>query len=169
MQKPDVYALGAILYESLTGRPPFLGDTPMDIYSQILKGEPVPPRRLNPKLSRELEAVVLKAMDREPSRRYPTADALAEDLRRFCDGEPVQARHVGIHTRMWRKAVRQRRFLLPTVGSLLLALAFGSWALASTRWRSQKIAGGLAAAAAQEREGKDQDALYSYRSVLSLD
>jgi hypothetical protein len=167
--RTDVYALGAILYETLAGRPPYLGETPMEIYNQILRGEPVPPRRLNPKLSGELEAIVLKALDREPSRRYPAADALAEDLRRFCNGEPVQARPAAMPTRLWRKAVRQRRILLPTLGSLVLALAFGSWAAASARWRSQKIADGLTAAAAREREGKDQDALYSYRAVLSLD
>src|SRR5207302_1848466 len=83
------YALGAVLYECLTGRPPFVGDSRAEVLAQILGAEPVPPRRLRPRLPRDLETVCLKCLQKEPARRYPSAAALASDLRRFLDGRPA--------------------------------------------------------------------------------
>src|SRR5262245_46399671 len=91
----DVYALGAILYERLTGRRPVRGPTRLDILVQVVSDDPVPPTRLQPKLPRDLETICLKCLQKEPPRRYATAEALAEDLRRFQEGKPVQARSVG--------------------------------------------------------------------------
>ncbi len=98
----DVYALGAMLYELLTGRPPFKAATPLDTVLQVLSDEPVPPRQLQSKTPRDLESVCLKCLRKEPGKRYATAQELAEDLHRFQAGQPVRARRLGIVERGWR-------------------------------------------------------------------
>jgi WD40 repeat protein/tetratricopeptide (TPR) repeat protein len=112
----DVYALGAILYELLTGRPPFKAASALETLLQVQSDEPVPVRRLQPKVPRDLETVVLKCLEKESKKRYASAGELAEDLRRFGSGEPVAARPVGWVGRTTRLARR------PAVAGLLAAV-----------------------------------------------
>ena len=115
----DVYALGAILYEMLTGHPPFRGQSPLDTMEQVVNLEPVSPSVIQPKQPRELSTIAMKCLEKSPAARYPSALELAEDLERFLNGEPIHARPIGVVGRTWKWA--QRR---PAIAALVAGLAF---------------------------------------------
>ncbi len=118
----DVYSLGAVLYAALTGRPPYQAATPLDTLMQVCNADPVSPRLLNPAVSRDLETICLKCLEKEPERRYASAADVAEDLRRFLADEPILARRQGplVQCRRW---VRKRRKTVTLVLSSIAAAA----------------------------------------------
>jgi len=118
----DVWALGAILYECLTGQPPFLAETSLDTLRQVIGEEPMPPSQRRAGVPRDLEVVCLKCLEKQPQQRYASAEALADDLRRFLDDEPIHARPVGRLERLV-KWVRRRPALAALALVSVLALA----------------------------------------------
>ena len=133
----DVYSLGAILYELLTGRPPFRAATPLDTLMQVLEQEPTRPRQLNPQVDRDLETICLKCLDKDPPRRYASAEALAEDLERWLADEPIIARPTG----RWERAVKWAR-RRPAVSALVAVSAVSAVCLlilAGFLWHNAEI------------------------------
>jgi tetratricopeptide (TPR) repeat protein/tRNA A-37 threonylcarbamoyl transferase component Bud32 len=125
----DVYALGAMLYEFLTGRPPFRAASMMDTLDQVRYQEPVPPSRLQPKIPRDLETICLKCLTKEPAKRYASALALAEDLERFVAGQPIQARPTGSIERVVKWAKRRPAIAALVAMSALALLSIVAGAL----------------------------------------
>jgi WD40 repeat protein/HEAT repeat protein len=130
----DVYCLGAILYEMLTGRPPFRADTVLDTVLQVIEKEPDPPRALNSAADPDLAVIALKCLDKEPAKRYASAAALADDLDRWANGEPILARPAPAWEKGWKWA-RRHPAAAVLLATCVLALAAGVAGLAASRER----------------------------------
>jgi WD40 repeat protein len=128
----DVYALGAILYECLTGRPPFKASTALDTIQQVVYDEPAPPTRLQSRVPRDLETICLECLRKEPGKRYASAALLAADLRAFQEGRPIAARPVGSLERAWKWA--KRKPALAGMAAACLVVAAVSFALVTWKW-----------------------------------
>jgi WD40 repeat protein len=150
----DIYAVGALLYELLTGRPPFRGATILETLEQVKTVEPVPPSRVVPRLPRDIETICLKCLQKDPGRRYESAAVLAEDLRRFQAGETIVARPVGRPERAWRW-FRRNPVVAGLTAAVLLLFAAGFAGVTWNYWRAE--------AARRELEG----ALYFQRIALA--
>src|SRR5262249_8629700 len=131
--RADLYSLGAILYELITGRPPFHAATVLETVEQVRSVSPAAPARLRPGLPRDLATICLKCLEKDPARRYESAAELAEDLRRFQAGEAIRARPAGAHERLLRWCRRE-----PAVCSMALALLLGLVGVA-TQWRRAEL------------------------------
>src|SRR6266498_2237257 len=131
----DVYGIGAVLYQLLTGQPPFAGGTTYETIKLLLDTEPRPPRLLNPKIDRDLSTICLKCLEKDPQRRYSSALALAEDSERWLKHEPIQARHTGIFARGQKWVLRNPTSAL-LVASLFALAAAAGWIV----WKSELIA-----------------------------
>jgi WD40 repeat protein len=133
----DVYGLGATLYEALTGRPPFRGDSPVEIMRQVIESEPARPRAQNPRIDADLETICLKCLQKEPGKRYGSAEAMAEDLERWGRREPIRARPVKSWERLWRWA-RRRPEIAALGAAVLLAFVVGM-AGVFWQWRNAEL------------------------------
>src|SRR5438874_4590361 len=130
----DVYGLGAVLYQLLTGQPPFAGGTTYETIKLLLDTEPRQPRLLNPKIDRDLSTICLKCLEKDPKRRYSSALALADDLERWLRHEPIRARHTGLITRSG-KWVRRNPTSAPLAASVVALVAVVVWNV----WKSELI------------------------------
>jgi serine/threonine-protein kinase len=157
----DVYSLGAILYEMLTGRPPFRGESAAETQRQLLTQDPVPPSRFNKPVPRDLETICLMCLRKDPLRRYPTAAALAEDLRRFHSGEPIQARRAGPLERTTKWIHRHPSLTIAIVSGFFAAvvtIAAASWLVSQSSARNRGVSDELNRAYALQHQGQWKEA-----------
>jgi TolB-like protein len=154
----DVYGLGAVLYQLLTGQPPFAGGATYETIKLLLDTEPRPPRLVNPKIDRDLSTICLKCLEKDPKRRYPSALAAAEDLDRWLKHEPILARHTGVLARGRKWAHRNPTSALLAASLIALATAAG-WIVWKSEFIRQPLTSGVAVLPFENLSG-DPDNVY---------
>jgi WD40 repeat protein/tRNA A-37 threonylcarbamoyl transferase component Bud32 len=160
----DVYGLGAVLYAVLTGRAPFQGDSVIDTLQAVRERQADPPSRLNRRVPRDLELICLKALEKDPRRRYPSARELADDLNRWLKGEPVIARRVSTSVRAWMWC--KRRPAIAGLSAALVLVALIGLVAAGTQWRAA-VANAAEATANAERAMKSEQDAVQQRDALA--
>jgi serine/threonine protein kinase/tetratricopeptide (TPR) repeat protein len=156
----DVYGLGAVFYQSLTGHPPFVGLTIYETVRLVLETEPRQPRLLNSKVDRDLSTICLKCLEKDPQRRYPSALALAEDLEHWIKREPIQARHAGVVSRT-RKWLRRNSLAAALTASLVALAAVVSWNILESGLLHRSPTTGIAVLPFENLSNDREDALFA--------
>jgi Serine/threonine protein kinase len=156
----DVYGLGAVLYQLLTGQPPFAGGATYETIKLLLDTEPRQPRQLNPKIDRDLSTICLKCLEKDPKRRYTSALALAEDLERWLKHEPIQARHTGVFARA-RKWVQRNPTSALLAASLMALAASAGWIVWKSEWIWQPPTDGVAVLPFENLSGDPDNAYFA--------
>jgi TolB-like protein/regulator of sirC expression with transglutaminase-like and TPR domain len=156
----DVYGLGAVLYQLLTGQPPFAGGATYETIKLLLDIEPRSPRLLNPKIDRDLSTICLKCLEKDPKRRYSSALALAEDLERWLKHQPIQARHTGVFVR-GRKWVQRNPTSALLTASLMALAASAGWIVWKSEWIWQPPTGGVAVLPFENLSGDPGNAYFA--------
>lgn len=136
-RRTDVYSLGATFYDLLTGRPPFTAEGTVELLMQVIEQDPPPLRRIEPAIPADLETIVLKCLEKEPGRRYGSARALAEDLDRYLEGSPIEARRASLAYRLTKTARRHRALVAVSAVALAATIGLSTWAM-TERWRAAR-------------------------------
>jgi eukaryotic-like serine/threonine-protein kinase len=139
-RRSDVYSIGATLYDLLAGVPPFEGDSGVDVMMRVLSEEPVPLGQREPGIPRDVQTIVMKCLEKDPQRRYDSARALAEDIRRYLDGEPIAGRPTTAFYRVYKRARKHRAVVAVSAGALVLVAVFAALALSERASARKQVA-----------------------------